>query len=95
MCVHSSLPLNFSKTDSMLTNYEYFIFEQVEVKKENGEGEEPEVKEEAKEAEEEPVVEPVAEPDDIILDYEEGDEIQPKWMVEFQNTTAHDRLASA
>lgn len=49
---------------------------QVEVKKENGEGEEATEKEsEVKEGEEEPAAEPVAEPDDIILDYEDGDEI--------------------
>ncbi|XP_031620971.1 zinc finger protein on ecdysone puffs isoform X2 [Contarinia nasturtii] len=46
-----------------------------EVKKENGEEEAVEGKEESKEGEEEPAAEPVAEPDDIILDYEEGDEI--------------------
>lgn len=51
-----------------------FVDQQGDVKKENGEEESGE-KEEGKEAEEEPVAEPVAEPDDIILDYEEGDEI--------------------
>lgn len=47
---------------------------QGEEKKENGEEETAE-KEEPKEGEEEPAVEPVTEPDDIILDYEDGDEI--------------------
>lgn len=52
----------------------------VEVKKENGDeegGEEKEIStDEVKEGEEEEkAAEPVAEPDDIILDYEEGDEI--------------------
>lgn len=49
---------------------------QAEVKKENGEEETAAEKDETKEgAEEEPAVEPAAEPDDIILDYEDGDEI--------------------
>lgn len=54
-----------------------------EVKKENGEEEAEEEKEttveEVKEGEEgEKAVEPVAEADDIILDFEEGDEIPPE-----------------
>lgn len=69
--------------DESMETDENATAEGVEVKKENGEeeeeeGDEKEVKEgeEAKEAEEgEKAAEPAPEPDDIILDFEEGDEI--------------------